>query len=66
MHMQPADVRQGMINIRSDEDSSPRDVLDEMTPEQAAKVGRRASILMSSSSCHQLLERLISRPEYYN
>ena len=27
-----------MINIRSDEDSSPQDVLDEMTPEQAAKV----------------------------
>ncbi len=27
-----------MINIRSDEDASPEDVLDAMTPEQAAQV----------------------------
>jgi len=27
-----------MVNIRSDEDASPENVLDEMTPEQAAKV----------------------------
>lgn len=37
-NMQPADVRQGMINIRSDEDASPEDVLEGMTPEQAAQV----------------------------
>ena len=36
--VQPADVRQGMINIRSEDDASPENVLDDMTPEQAAKV----------------------------
>ena len=66
MHMQPADVRQGMINIRSDEDSSPQDVLDEMTPEQAAKVGRGASILMYSSRAISYLESEFPRPDLLN
>jgi hypothetical protein len=65
MHMQPADVRQGMINIRSDEDSSPQDVLDEMTPEQAAKVGR-ASTLMYSSIAINNSKSSFPRPDLFN
>ena len=37
--MQPADVRQGMINIRGGDDAAPEEVLNAMTPEQAAQVG---------------------------
>ncbi|CAK0783083.1 hypothetical protein CVIRNUC_006278 [Coccomyxa viridis] len=36
--VQPADVRQGMINIRSGDDATPEEVLNAMTPDQAAQV----------------------------
>ena len=39
MPVQPADVRQGMINIRSGDDATPEEVLNAMTPDQAAQVG---------------------------
>lgn len=40
--MQAADKKLGMINIRSDDDASPKDVLDAMTPEEAAQVRAHA------------------------
>ncbi len=58
--MQPADVRQGMINIRSDDDASPEDVLEAMTPEQAAQVpslNLAACHIMMHDSCHKRLRR---------
>ncbi|EIE23406.1 MCM-domain-containing protein [Coccomyxa subellipsoidea C-169] len=36
--VQAADKKLGMINIRSDDDMSPKDVLDGMTPDEAAQV----------------------------
>lgn len=36
--LQPADVQLGVVNIRSDDDLSPEDVLAQMTPQEAAKV----------------------------
>ena len=63
MPVQPADVRQGMINIRSGDDATPEEVLDQMTPDQAAQVGlsndasslRKAFLLSTSimSACMQ-------------
>lgn len=42
--MQAADKKLGMINIRSDDDASPKDVLDAMTPEEAAQVRAHADM----------------------
>ena len=49
-----------MINIRSDDDASPEDVLEAMTPEQAAQVpslNLAACHIMMHDSCHKRLRR---------
>ena len=53
--MQPADVRQGMINIRSGDDATPEEVLNEMTPDQAAQVGLSTDAPSPASSLWKAL-----------
>lgn len=50
-----------MVNIRSDEDASPENVLDEMTPEQAAKVRSQFFRLLLCVVRAQLLSDLKQR-----
>jgi hypothetical protein len=40
--VQAADVRLGMINIRSDDDLAPEEVLETMSPEEEAQVRKLA------------------------
>ncbi len=46
---QAADKKLGMINIRSDDDMSPKDVLDGMTPDEAAQVRAHAALSPATS-----------------
>ena len=43
--MQAADKKLGMINIRSEDDMTPKGVLDAMTPDEAAQVCAHAPML---------------------
>lgn len=43
--MQAADKKLGMINIRSEDDMTPKGVLDAMTPDEAAQVHAHAVML---------------------
>lgn len=50
-----------MINIRSDDDASPKDVLDAMTPEEAAQVRAHATVMLALLAKHIDVQSLTSQ-----